>query len=497
MSLETRVGHALRDAGVARGQRLLVAVSGGVDSMTLLEVLAGLRDRLGLRLSVAHVHHGLRGRAADRDAAFVVTEAARRGLAASVCRLFPAERPRGESLQVWARVARYGCLETIADRERASWIAVAHTQDDQAETVLLHLLRGTGSRGLRGIPPVRRRILRPLLSVSRADVEAYAAERHLAFRTDASNASDVYRRNRVRHHLLPLLAAEYNPRIVESLASLATQLSEDEATLTTLANSLLDGNARGAGPAICLGVAALRATPPAVARRAFQEAFQRVSQGRHGLTRRHLEALRGLLARERVVPLPGGFQAWRDEGAIRIERTPDPPSGSRPGARRSVHAGRTPGLDGRSLTKELDEIPLRPGVWAEWAPLNCRVRVRQVTRGTVPCGPRNPWRELLSPTLLDRPLSLRSWRPGDRFRPLGMMGRKKVQDLFVDAKVPRRERGRIPLLLAEDRIVWVVGHRIGEDFRFPGRGPACLAEVEFLGGKRQEKMDQGRRTTDY
>ena len=191
VSLVNRVVHALREAGVARGQRLLGAVSGGVDSMVLLEVLAGLQDRLGLRLSVAHVHHGLRGRAADRDATFVVAEAARRGLAASVCRLNPAERPRGESLQVWARAARYACLEMTAERERASWIAVAHTQDDQAETVLLHLLRGTGPRGLRGIPPVRRRIVRPLLSVSRAEVEAYATERHLAFRTDSSNASDV------------------------------------------------------------------------------------------------------------------------------------------------------------------------------------------------------------------------------------------------------------------------------------------------------------------
>jgi len=489
VSLVNRVVHALREAGVARAQRLLVAVSGGVDSMVLLEVLASLQDRLGLRLSVAHVHHGLRGRAADRDATFVVAEAARRGLAASVCRLDPAERPRGESLQVWARAARYACLETTAERERASWIAVAHTQDDQAETMLLHLLRGTGPRGLRGIPRVRRRIVRPLLAVSRAEVEAYATERHLAFRTDASNASDVYRRNRIRHHLLPLLAKDYNPRIVESLASLATQLSEDEATLTALANSLLDESARGAGPTICLGVAALRAAPPAVTRRAFQETFQRVSQGRHGLTRRHLEALRGLLARDAVVPLPGGFQARRDGRAIRIEPTPDAHSGSRPGDRRPTHAGRAPSPEWQPPTKEPDEIPLRPGVWTPWPPLDCRVRVRPVARDTVPSGPRDRGRELLRPTLLDAPLLLRSWRPGDRFRPLGMAGQKKLQDFFVDAKVPRRERGRIPLLLTGGRIAWVVGHRIAEDFRFSGRGPACLAEVEFVGGRHQWKTD--------
>jgi tRNA(Ile)-lysidine synthase len=416
-------------------------------------------------LHVAHVHHGLRGRAADRDAAFVVAEAARRDLGASVCRLDPAGRPRGESLQAWARAARYACLDAVAARLRASRIAVAHTLDDQAETVLLHLLRGTGPRGLAGIPPVRHRILRPLLAVSRVEIEAYATARRLAHRTDASNASDAYLRNRVRHHLLPLLAKEYNPQIAGSLAALAGLMREDESALAEQAASLLARAAREAGPALCLTVEPLRAVPPAVARRAFQDAFQRVSRGRHALTRRHLEALRRLITREAAVPLPGRFEARREGAVIRM------------GPAHATAAAGTPDTDA-PLVKPPGEIPLRPGVWTRWPPLHCRIRVRRLAAGWR-AARRVPWREILSPRLLEAPLTLRSWRPGDRFRPLGMSGEKKLQDYFVDAKVPRPVRARIPLLLAGGRIAWVVGRRVAEDFRFRGEGPACLVEVDF------------------
>jgi len=460
---------ALPDAGVGREERLLVAVSGGVDSVVLLDVLLRLQDALGVRLYVAHVHHGLRGKPADRDAAFVVAEAARRNLGASVCRLDPAERRRGESIQAWARAARYACLDAIAAGVRASRIAVAHTMDDQAETVLLHLLRGTGPRGLAGIPPLRHQILRPLLGVSRADVEAYASARHLTYRTDASNASDAYLRNRVRHHLLPLLAKEYNPRIVASLAALARLMREDESALAEQAASLLAQAGQETGLAMRLSVEALRGTMPAVARRAFQDAFQAVSRGEHALTRRHLEALRRLLVRETVVPLPGRLEARREATAIRIG-----PSGApAPGTRDKQVWG----------VESSGGFSIRPGAWTRWPPLRCRVRVRGLVAGGRAVR-RPPWREILSPLLLEAPLTLRKWRPGDRFRPLGMSREKKLQDFFVDTKVPRPERARIPLLVAGGRIAWVVGQRISEDFRFRGGGPACLVEVEFSRAQR-------------
>jgi tRNA(Ile)-lysidine synthase len=344
-----RVEKALREAGVGPGQRLLAAVSGGVDSMVLLDALACLRERLGVRLHVAHVHHGLRGRAADGDAAFVVAEAARLGVGVSIARLHPGSRRPGESVQVWARAARYGHLDAMAKRVGASYIAVAHTQDDQAETVLLNLLRGTGPRGLAGMPATRRRILRPMLQVSRCEVEAYATSRQLAFREDASNASDAYRRNRIRHRLLPLLVKEYNPRVVESLAGLAALMREDDSALAEAADRLLAESGRTMDGALTLDVPALSAAPPAVVRRTIQAAYRQASQMAHSLTRRHIEALRGLLSREAAVQLPGGFVARRTGGEIRIGRS----GGESP----------TPGPDAPS------KISVRPGVWTAWPPL--------------------------------------------------------------------------------------------------------------------------------
>jgi len=437
--------------------------------MVLLDALVCLRERLGIRVHVAHVHHGLRGRAADGDAAFVTAEAACRGLGVCIARLHPRERPPGESVQAWARAARYHHLDAMAERMGASYIAVAHTQDDQAETVLLNLLRGTGPGGLAGIPPTRRRILRPLLQVSRAEVEAYASSRQVEFRTDASNASDTYRRNRVRHHLLPLLVKEYNPRIVESLADLARLMREDEAALAVQADRLLAESGRRVDRTVILDVATLAAVPPSVVRRAFRGAFQQASQAPPGLTRRHLDALCGLLSSGGAVRLPGGFVARRAGKEIRIGRPdPEPPTpGAVPPAR----------------------VPVRPGIWTRWPPLACRLRVRRLASGRVPPGHPTRWQAVLSPQVLLAPLSLRARRPGDRFRPLGMQGRKTLQDFFVDAKVPREEREHVPLLMAGDRIAWVIGYRIAQDFRWRGRGPACLVEVEFDADQRQLKTD--------
>ncbi|HTU03525.1 MAG TPA: tRNA lysidine(34) synthetase TilS [Candidatus Sulfotelmatobacter sp.] len=449
------VGRALQDAGVEPGDCLLLAVSGGADSMVLLDVLARLRSRQGFRLHVGHIHHGLRGRAADQDAALVLREAQGRGIPVSVIRLAPADRSRGASVQMWAREERYRHLDALRDEVGASRILTAHTQDDQAETVLGNLLRGTGPLGLAGIPAARGSLLRPLLTVTRAEVEAYARAARVRFREDRSNRSDAYRRNRIRRHLLPLLAREYNPRIVASLSALASLLREDELELAGQGAALLRQAAFLEGPLIRVDAAALEAAGAALRRRLVQEAFRRVSGGRHGLTRRHIEAIEALARGAGRTPLPGGYHAWRSGGEVRIgPAAAERGAAARPGAR--------------------DDVVLRPGAWARWR--GWRVRVRRVTRPPATLtGIAGV--EVLSPQLLQAPLRLRGWRTGDRFRPLGLTGQKKLQDFFTDLKVPRPERGEVPLLLSGERIACVIGHRIAEEFRWEGRGAACLLEA--------------------
>jgi len=461
-ALISAVAEALRGAGVQPGDRLVAAVSGGVDSMVLLHALVRLGPRLDLHLHVAHIHHGLRGRSADLDAALVAAEATRHGVSVSVERLTAATRARGISVQVWAREARYACLDAIRKRVRAAWIVTAHTRNDQAETVLLNLLRGTGPRGLAGIPGVRNQILRPLLGVSRLEIEAHARRRGVPFREDPSNISVAYRRNRIRHQLLPLLARQYNPRIVETLAGLASQAREDEEALTAQAASLAAEAIRERGRTVGVSVPALQAATAAVARRLLLAAFHRVAAERHGLTRRHLAALMKLVAGAGIVRLPGGLQAWVTANTLWVGPSTTPeilPRSSRPAAS--------------------PESPVRPGGWTRWEPGRCDVRVMRVTGEGIRLDRGDPHREILSPRLLDEPLCLRAWRPGDRFRPLGLPGAKKLQDFFVDAKVPRQERGRIPLLIAGEGIAWVVGYRIAEAFRWQGERTACMAEVRF------------------
>jgi len=470
-ALGTAVAGALTDAGVRRGDRLVVAVSGGVDSMVLLDVLVRLASRLDLQLHVAHIHHGLRGASADRDAALVSTEAGRYALPVSVERLAAATRTRGTSVQAWARAARYARLEAIRKRVRAAWVLTAHNRNDQAETVLLHLLRGAGPRGLAGIPAVRGRILRPFLAVSRAEIESYAAARGVRFREDPSNRSVAYRRNRIRRQLLPMLTREYNPRIAEALAALAAQAREDDDALTSQAAALGAAAVRVRGRAVGVSVRALSAAPPAVARRLFQEAFRRATVGEHGLTRRHLAALTLLAARGGDVLLSGGLRAWASATYLWIG----------PGARTATHR---PGPGARPAWRGTGAgVRLRPGRWVAWKPGRCSVRVRRVTGGDIEIARRDPCREILHAKVLDEALRLRAWRAGDRFRPLGLRGRKKLQDFFVDAKIPREERGRVPLLVAGDRIAWVVGHRIADEFRWRGEPAACVAEVRFAEGR--------------
>jgi tRNA(Ile)-lysidine synthase len=466
-ALVNSVADALRAAGVQPGSRVVVAVSGGVDSMVLLHALA--RSPLRLALRVAHIHHGLRGRSADRDAAMVAAAAERCGLPVSVVRLTAATRPRATSVQVWARDARYAALEAIRKRVRAAWVLTAHTENDQAETVLLNLLRGTGVRGLAGIPRVRDRILRPLLDVSRSLIAAYADRHQVAFRDDPSNRSVAYRRNRIRHRLLPLLAQEYNPRIVETLAGLATHAREDDDALT------LDAMVR-AQEAICarggtVGVrrAVLRVVPKGVARRLLLLAFGRVAVPARGLTRRHLAALLCAAERGGHVALPGDVRAWVSAtclwfGPVTVSQ-------------------RISGIGRRAAPPRIvPTVSLRLGEWTGWDRKRCFVRVRRVSGAEARMDRGDPSREIMSAALLTGSLTLRAWRPGDRFRPLGLPGAKKLQDFFVDAKVPCDERRRVPLLMAGDRIAWVVGHRIADEFRWRGEPVACLAEVKFPEG---------------
>ena len=320
------VARAARALGLA-GRDVLVAVSGGVDSIVLLHALTGLRDELGLVLSVGHVHHGLRGAEADADARLVEEAAEHRGLAFRLARVDPEELRRHgpsrtrPSLQEAARRLRYDALDAMAEELGAGHIATAHQRDDQAETVLLRLFRGTGPEGLAGIPPAGadRRVVRPLLRVDRAAIEAWARAEGLRWREDASNRNPRFARAQLRQQL-QALAGSLNPGWQRALADLADAQRDENAWLEVLTREAAPRWLRGEGDCVLLAGDGWESLPPALARRLIRLAWHQLGGGRD-VSRRHLErVLRFLVegAPGARLELPGRLVLQRGAAGFRL-----------------------------------------------------------------------------------------------------------------------------------------------------------------------------------
>ena len=315
------------------GERVLVAVSGGPDSVALLRALHALAPQRDWRVSVAYVHHGVRGVAADREAAFVTALATQCGCPSVIERLTATSSMGLESDEAGLRQARYAVLERIADRAQAQAIAVGHTLDDHVETVLMWLLRGAGVHGLRGIPVARSlgalRVVRPLRSMWRSDVEAWLRSLGQSWCTDETNASRAFVRNRIRHELVPLLAAAYNPQIKEALRHLASTAEALGAYVEAQAQAWLQRQMARSDGEISLPLAALCAEPVALQQAVLRSAMQQLRGTLRQITFRHWEEIAALLAERPVgslVDLPGGLQVEKtaEQLVMRLELQPSP-----------------------------------------------------------------------------------------------------------------------------------------------------------------------------
>ena len=430
--------------------RVAVAISGGSDSVALAFIVRDLeRVGLGRPAGLIHVNHQLRGAESDADEAFCAALAARLGWPLDVSRVAVTRGPR-QSIEAAAREARYACFERAAKRLGATVVVTGHTADDQAETVLLRLLRGAGTRGLSGIRARRGIYARPLLECRRADLRRDLARRGEAFREDSSNLDHAIPRNRVRHALLPVIEA-IAPGGVRALARLAAFAGEDEAVLMKTAietaRTLVLSRVGPVGrpEAVELDAAALRSVPPAIGRRVVRavaaEIAPRTTPGAI-----QLQAILSLVqADNRMGHLDlQGFTVERRGETLRFMpglKTRPPSASTRPSARTldvpgSVYlpeAGVTITAERRDRGVELSKD------------------------GAFGC---------LQADSVDLPLTVRTRQPGDRFRPLGAPGRRKLQDVLVDRKVPRDERDRVPVVVdARGRLVWVAGVALADECR--------------------------------
>ena len=484
MSLRSRALETIRRHQLARpGERVLVALSGGADSVALLLILRELeRDGALAVAGAAHLNHLLRGADADADEAFCADLSARLGVPFMSDRIDVVSLARAgkRSIEDAARTARYGFLERAADTLGADRVAVAHTKDDQAETFLLRLLRGAGARGLAAIHPRAGRVIRPLIDLERGALREYLAAHGEAFREDATNADVSIPRNRVRHELIPLLQTRFSPAVTDVLAREAALARDDEEFLQAEAIKLagrivLTGNTPGPAD-VHLDIDGLVRAPRALASRVVLGALQRQA-GSRPIHFDHVERVLALAgAGGGAISLPGQ-DAVRTGGTILLRRRPHAVRRVGP-KRRSREGGGNSFAFSLSIPGEVALDPQHLTVTAERLPGTGAAAERQrkwAARG-VEVG--------VAAGALRLPLAVRSRRPGDRFRPLGAPGDRKLQDFFVDRKVPRAERDTVPLVVdASDRIVWVVGQTVAEDFRVtdPSLG-VILLKVRHLGG---------------
>lgn len=461
-SLALRVAEAARARRLfSPGDRLLAAVSGGPDSVALLSLLTELASTWKLVLWAIHINHGLRGAESEEDARFVASLCERLGvelISERVDLTGPARRRSRQSLQEYAREARYAAMQRVGQDLGADKLALGHTADDQAETLLMWMLRGSGTTGLAGIPRSREPLfIRPLLDFSRAEILAYLEAQGLESREDSSNAKLLYLRNRVRHELLPALK-RFNPAVLKVLGRQAEILREEDGCLQQWASEhLARMTCQDADGTVAVDRAALLALPLALQRRMVRTLIRQTSGMIKAPTFGAVSAVLDQVVQGRsgsAITVQGA-QIAREYGRILF----------RP--RRAILNAR---LSARSEAgvDAAEGLALPVPSTLRWPLTGQMIRVSfgSSAAADLPIAPTQPRSiAIFDADRFTMELLVRSWRPGDVFRPLGMGGRrKKLQDYFADIKLPREERSRMPLVVSPEGILWVAGHR--PDHRF-------------------------------
>jgi tRNA(Ile)-lysidine synthase len=425
------------------GDKVLVACSGGPDSLALVHLLYRLKDEYSLALAVAHVNHMFRGAESDAEEAFVVDFCRCMNLPCYHAAIdVPAYiETSGRSPQDAARVKRYHYLRQVAETIGGAKIATGHHRDDQAETILLHMFRGAGSAGLSGMKAKGDGIIRPVLDVTRQELESYCQEHGLHPQIDSSNLKNNYLRNYLRRELMPLLEKRFNTNLTETLCRTATLIGDEHEFITHHAIDLWPTVVEEANQRIILDCQRLCSLHIAMQREIFRMAIEKKQGSLKGITFFHVERLLELAEDKNVgsiVELPGGLGARKGYDVIILEALPVQvtPSGIAP-----------PGI-----------LLMIPGV-TYIEPLGLMVmatlsdvRPQQVQEESVVFD----WQRLTPP------LSVRTRQDGDRFRPYGLAGSKKLKDFFIDAKVPREKRDYIPIVCDEQGIVGVGACRLAE-----------------------------------
>lgn len=480
MELHQKLAETLiRDGLVATGDAVLAGVSGGPDSVALLHLLAEVAPPLSLALEVAHVEHGIRGARSREDAEFVRRLAEGLSLPFHLARLdlHDAASGRAGNLEARARTERYRFFARVAAERRLGKVAVGHNRGDQVETMLMWLLRGCGPEGLAGMPAARPldraaagasgpMLVRPLLDVSREEILEYLASRNLEYRDDHTNRDTRYLRNWIRQTLLPRLQERTGAGLEHRLARLGGMLRSDNALLE---RRLAEAYRRIIREDV-LDRAAFLGLEPELRPRMVRFWLARVTGTLRRFDYAHVDAVLDLIAGSRPharVSLPGAWTVAREYESIRLVSSVEAASANAPAETvPSPRGARTPGIAGEErVGGQVDReysypLPLEGELFLPEAGLKITAWCSDSL--DLPTTPHEAAFDLRAVERVEGALRVRNFRPGDRFQPLGMAGHKKLKDLFIEKKLPRSRRRTLPLVLAEEEIVWVPGCARGD-----------------------------------
>ena len=436
----------VRLTGDVRDEVVIAAFSGGPDSTALFRLLSAVREDLGFRPVAAHLDHGLRGKAGEADREWCRSAAVEAGVPFISERADCPALAKTEKLSVEeaARRARYEFLSRAGEKVKARWIVVGHNADDNAESVLLNLLRGSGPLGLSGIPPRRGFIIRPLLNFRRWEIVKYLDAVKADYVFDETNKDERFLRNKVRRGLIPILERDFNPRLCEALNRTAALMRDEE----TVWGGLTDRAGREAGRRsedgrVSFNLSAFAAQERALARRLVRGAGLEAQGSIRAWSVENVESVLDLATAGRgAVDLPGEVRAWVRGGRLFIGK---PESFAVDDFEFQLEAPER---------LELKELGLVLTTW-----FSSNVPTASELKKT------NPGHAILDADRIRPPLMVRSFRPGDRFTPLGFSGTRKLSDFFIDLKIPAKERMRTPLVCDSDGIIWIAGIRPADRVR--------------------------------
>ena len=443
---------------IQNGDKIIIAVSGGSDSICLLDILNHIKKQFNLSLMIAHVNHGIRKRESEVEARFVRLKSFHMNLPFEQLSIaVPAiAREKGLSIEQVGRTLRYRFFKNLLHKYQAQKIALGHHADDQVETVLMRIIRGSGLQGLRGIPAKRNEFIRPLIECSRLEIEAYCQRRKMTYCDDSSNREPIYLRNKIRHQLIPLLNKEYNPSICNHLLQLQTIVQDELVCWRELTEKyFLKALTRKYPSGIVLDCRQLTEWPVALQRHVIRKGLSHLRYYLADIQFNHIESIRGLCLTDRgekCIDLPGGIRVRKSYQNLEIAHVNH--------LKKSVGDKKFSMWEYKLPVCEDKEYPqLGIKIITEW-----HSHIKSV------------WGEYLDSIKKDEacvdydklllPLKIRNRRPGDRFKPLNSKFFKKIKSYFIDQKVPLYKREKVSLVVDDsDRIVWIVGFQIDDRFK--------------------------------